>query len=277
MRICAGVVVTTCALMWATVPTQARVEELNADQIIAKANHASLYQGEDFRGNVIMKITSKQGFVRERQFNMLRKDEGQGEGNQKYFVFFRKPADVRKMVFMVHKKTAVDAHDDRWLYMPSLDLVRRIAASDKRTSFVGSDFLYEDISGRNPAEDQHELTEVTDKAYVLKSKPKHPDDVEFSYYVTMVDKATFLPMQIAFFKGDDRLYRTIKAKQVELIPAQNDGDQKAYPTVIHSVAENLDTGSRTEMTLSNLRYNTGVETGIFSERYLRRPPREVTR
>jgi outer membrane lipoprotein-sorting protein len=263
--------------MWATVPTQARVEELNADQIIAKANHASLYQGEDFRGNVIMKITSKQGFVRERQFNMLRKDEGQGEGNQKYFVFFRKPADVRKMVFMVHKKTAVDAHDDRWLYMPSLDLVRRIAASDKRTSFVGSDFLYEDISGRNPAEDQHELTEVTDKAYVLKSKPKHPDDVEFSYYVTMVDKATFLPMQIAFFKGDDRLYRTIKAKQVELIPAQNDGDQKAYPTVIHSVAENLDTGSRTEMTLSNLRYNTGVETGIFSERYLRRPPREVTR
>ena len=28
-----------------------------------------------------------------------------------------------------------------------LDLVKRIASTDKRSSFVGSDFTYEDISG----------------------------------------------------------------------------------------------------------------------------------
>ncbi len=39
--------------------------------------------------------------------------------------------------------------------LPDLDLVKRIAAGDKRTSFVGSHFLYEDISGRAVQEDKH--------------------------------------------------------------------------------------------------------------------------
>ena len=48
---------------------------------------------------------------------MLRKDVGDTDKDQKYFVYFQAPADVRKMIFMVHKHAEPGKEDDRWLYM----------------------------------------------------------------------------------------------------------------------------------------------------------------
>ena len=143
-------------------------EELSVDDIINRANLAAYYAGDDGRGTVTMTITDSQGRERKREFVILRKDKEDG-GEQFFFVYFKKPSDVRKMVFMVHKH--IDRDDDRWLYLPALDLVKRIAASDKRTSFVGSNYLYEDVSGRGINEDVHELTDTTDTFFVVKNTP----------------------------------------------------------------------------------------------------------
>ncbi len=250
---------------------------LTADQIAAKANRMALYQGEDSKGKVRMTIKDRQGRIRKRAFHMLRKDVGDNGQDQKYFTFFQKPADVRKMVFMVHKHAALEKDDDRWLYMPSLDLVKRIAASDKRTSFVGSDFLYEDISGRSPKEDVHELVETTDRFFVLKNTPKVPDSVEFAYYLAYVDKETFLPMKLEFFKDGDRVYRIIESVKVERIHARENNQQVVYPTVTQSRARDLENGSETTMTFSDIHYNIGLGGKVFTERYLRRPPRDAMR
>ncbi|QTA89115.1 outer membrane lipoprotein-sorting protein [Desulfonema magnum] len=257
--------------------TEEMQEALTVEDIVRKANHASLYQGADGKGKVTMVITDKQGRTRERAFNMLRKDVGEKDGDQQYFVYFQSPADVRKMVFMVHKHAALEKDDDRWLYMPSLDLVKRIAASDKRTSFVGSDFLYEDISGRNITEDTHELIRTTDEYYVIKNIPKVPDSVEFEYYVAYIDKKTFIPMKIEYFKKDKRCCRIIESKKVENIEAEENGKKVIYPTVIRSSAKDMENGTKSEMTFSNVRYNIGLDDKIFTERYLRRPPRNAMR
>ncbi len=248
-----------------------------ADEIAKKANHMALYQGADSKGKVAMVITDKQGRTRSREFNMLRLNVGQGDGDQKYYAFFQSPADVRKMIFMVHKQAALVEDDDRWLYLPGLDLVKRIAASDKRTSFVGSDFLYEDISGRSPAEDKHQLVETTDKYFILKNIPKRPDQVEFDYYLAYIDQKTFVPIRMEFYKNGNRLYRDIEAIQVEEIQAEENGRTVAYPTVTVSVARDLEGGSETRMVASDIRYNIGLSDKIFTERYLRRPPRDAMR
>lgn len=247
------------------------------EEIVRKANHMALYQGRDGKGKVTMVISDKQGRTRERQFTMLRKDEGEANQDQKYYVFFQRPADVRKMVFMVHKHAAIGRDDDRWLYMPGLDLVKRIAASDKRTSFVGSDFLYEDISGRNPAEDTHELIETTEACYVIKNVPKDPGTVEFAYYIAHIDKATFMPVKLEYFKAGDRLYRVIESTQVEPVEAKEGEKRVVYPTVIQSRARDLESGSTSKMTFSEVRYNVGLKDSLFTERYLRRPPRDAIR
>jgi outer membrane lipoprotein-sorting protein len=236
--------------------------------IVTKANVMAYYQGDDGKAKVKMTITNKQGQTREREFIILRKDVKDG-GDQNYFVYFQRPADVRRMVFMVHKHAAVDKDDDRWLYLPALSLVKRIAASDKRTSFVGSDFLYEDVSGRSLELDKHELIETTDKYFVVKNTPKKPGEVEFSHYNVSIDRKTYMPMKMEFYDKDGgQLYRVIESKKVEII--------EGFPTVTQSVVQDLKTGSKTLMAFTDVDYNIGIG-DIFEERYLQRPPREAMR
>ena len=235
--------------------------------IVNKANVVAYYQGEDGKAKVKMTITNKQGQKREREFIILRKDVKDG-GDQNYFVYFQKPADVRKMVFMVHKHADPNKDDDRWLYLPALSLVKRIAAGDKRTSFVGSDFLYEDVSGRSLQEDTHELIKTTEELFVVKNVPKKPDTVEFSYYNVSIDRKTYVPMKMDFYDKENKLYRVIESKKVEKI--------QDFYTVVKSEVRDLKKESKTEMEFSDITYNIKLQ-DIFEERYLHRPPREAIR
>ena len=184
--------------------------DITVNEIVHEVNKTAYYQGKSGRAQVEMVITDKQGRVRQRRFTILRKDdadsdESRGEAyhsDQKFYVYFQRPADVNKMVFLVLKHLEQD--DDRWLYLPALDLVKRIAASDQRTSFAGSDYFYEDVSGRSLYADTHELIDTTDNYYVLKHTPKDPSNVEFAHYIMYVHKESFIPVQTVYF--DDKGY-----------------------------------------------------------------------
>jgi translation elongation factor P/translation initiation factor 5A len=71
-----------------------------------------------------------------------------------------------------------------------------------------------------------------------------------------------------FYNKNDKLYRVIESEKVETI--------QDYPTVVKSVVKNLDTGGKTEMEFSEVKYDINLE-DIFTERYLRQPPREAIR
>ncbi|MBN2581768.1 MAG: outer membrane lipoprotein-sorting protein [Planctomycetes bacterium] len=266
------IVWTVAVLAVAIAPVMAQDEkaaepkkELTVDEIVKKANHAAYYQGKDGRSLVKMTIKDPGGTTREREFTVLRKTIEDG-GDQKFFVYFHQPSDVRKMTYLVWKHVG-DKDDDRWLYMPALDLVKRIAASDKRTSFVGSNFLYEDISGRGTDEDTHTLTETTDKHYVLKNVPKDPKAVEFASYTLWIDKTTFLPAKAEYVNDQGKVYRTVEALEIKTI----DG----FPTVVKSVAKDVASGGETVSEFSEIRYNIDLKDDVFEERSLRRPPREA--
>ena len=243
-----------------------QVRALTVDEIVDKANLASYYGGDDGIARANMIITDKQGRTREREFTIMRKDVEDG-GRQFYYVYFHKPGDVRKTVFMVHKN--LDRDDDRWLYLPALDLVKRIAASDKRTSFVGSHFLYEDVSGRSIAEDTHTLKEETAEHWVLDNVPKNPESVEFTHYLIWIAKSTFLPVKAEYYDARGKVYRRVEAIEVKEIDD--------IPTVTRSHVQDLNTGGTTEMTFKNIQYNVGITDNTFTERYLRNPPRKYIR
>ncbi|SFM66150.1 outer membrane lipoprotein-sorting protein [Thermodesulforhabdus norvegica] len=259
-------IITAFFLCILLIPFSPVFSSMAVEEIVNRANIASYYAGDDGIADAEMKIYDSQGRVRERQFRIIRKDLEDG-GDQFYYVYFFEPGDVRKTVFMVHKHT--DRDDDRWLYLPALDLVKRIAASDKRTSFVGSHFFYEDVSGRSPEDDRHELIEETEAHYVLKNIPKDADIVEFSSYTVWIDKNTFLPMKAEYLDKNGKLYRRMTVEDVSVI--------QGFPTVIKAKMEDLNSGGYTEMRFRSVKYNVNVPEDIFSERYLRRPPRQYIR
>lgn len=241
--------------------------ELTVDEIVQQANQAAYYAGDDGRAQVQMDIVDSDGGVRTRKFTLLRLNTK--NGNQKFYVYFKEPADLYKQVFMVWKEVGQDKSDSRWIWLPALNLKRSIAPGDKRISFVGSDFVYEDVSGRNLAEDEHELLEITETQYIVKNTPVDPKSVEFSFYTIRIDRDTFLPRRAEYFDHNSKLYRTVEATKIEEI--------QGFATVIESVVHDLTTGSSTTNTFSEVEYDIGLKENIFTERFLRRPPREVTR
>jgi len=241
--------------------------DLTVDEIITKANDAAYYAGKDGQADVKMTITDAKGGERVREFRILRLNTE--DKNQKFYVYFNEPADVRRMVYLVWKKVGEGQDDDRWMYLPALDLVRRIAPGDKRTSFVGSDFVYEDVSGRNLNADEHELVSSEGGQYQIKNTPKDPGSVEFSFYNVWIDQDTFLPRKAEYYDKNGKLYRRVEGKKVETI--------QGYPTVMESVVSDLNTGGKTVNAFSGVKYDIGLNDAIFSERFLKRPPREATR
>ena len=237
--------------------------------IIAKSEKAAYYAGGDGKSMARMIIVDSQGRKQMRQFTILRKDvldnEGTETGDQKMLVFFSRPTEVKGTVFRVEKRTNINTDDDRWLYLPALDLVKRIAAGDKRTSFVGSHFFYEDVSGRAVSEDNFTMQNTADTHYVLRATPKNVGSVEFSHYIVEIDKQTYLPTLINFFKGDDN-YRRVEAVSVETV--------QGYPTVVRSKVSDLASGGYTLMEFRGIQYDIALPDSVFSERSLRVPPRE---
>lgn len=233
----------------------------SVDEIVQKTNHMAYYQGTDGRAKVNMTITDAQGRTREKAFTILRKNMDDKDEAQDFYVYFTEPADERGTVFMVHK--LVDKDDDRWLYLPALDVVKRIAASDKRTSFAGSTFFYEDVTGRNINADKHELVQTTDLYYVLKNTPKDPSTVEFDSYTMYIHKETFIPVQITFEKGGE-IYRTATTLDVK--------DIQGHKTVVKGKMEDKKMGTTTVLDYPSVEYDVQLPEDIFTERYLRNAP-----
>jgi len=246
----------------------------SVQMIVEQANRVSYYQGKDGRAKVSMTIVDSQERKRKRQFTILRWDQPSKNkitkdnatdtycGDQKFYIYFHLPADVNKMVFMVWKH--IDRDDDRWLYLPALDLVKRISSTEKRTSFVGSNFFYEDVSGRNINADKHELLETTKTLYKLKNVPKDLQSVGFSYYIAWIHRKTFVPIKIEYYDKKGTKYREYQATKVEYI--------KGYPTVTKSKMTDLRTKGYTVLQYSNVKYDVGIPENVFTERYLRRAP-----
>tara|TARA_R110002096_G_scaffold12681_8_gene45348 strand:+ start:326 stop:1144 length:819 start_codon:yes stop_codon:yes gene_type:complete len=254
--------------------------EPTVDEIVAAANRVGYYQGRDGRAQVEMEIVDAQGRKRVREMTILRRDlddpkakpkEGEQQkhddsycGEQRFYVRFRRPADVDKTTFLVWKKPGED--DDRWLYLPALDLVKRVSSADKRSSFVGSNFFYEDVSGRHVQADNHKLLEASKTYYIVASTPKDPSSVEFASYKMWIHRDSSVVVKVEYRDEKDKVYRTYEALAVEKI--------QGYQTVTKARMKDLRSKSETNVTYRDVTYDIGLPDDIFTERYLRRAPRK---
>ncbi len=253
-------------------PTAALAADLSVDEIVERTNRVAYYPGNDGRARVKMTITDAQERTRLRQFTIIRRDQEQdeadsGSGEQKMYVYFHRPSDISKMSFLVWKYPAGD--DERWLYLPALDLVRRIAASDERTSFVGSHFFYEDVSGRSPEMDRHELLKTSKNYFVLRNTPKDSSAVEFAHYDMWVHRESFIPVKMEYVDAAGEVYRRYEALEVKTI--------QWHPTVVKARMSDLRSDGNTLLEYGAVVFDIGVPEDVFSERYLRNPPTEHLR
>ena len=249
------------AVLW-TVPALAQPD---ATQLMKDAHLKMYYAGDDGTARVSMTITDKKGKTRNRDFVIIRKDFTDG-GEQRYFVYFFEPNDVRRMTFMAWKNPEGD--DSRWIFVPSLDLVKPLSANDKKSSFVGSDFAYEDVSGRHWSEDAHTFLREEEldghKTWVIESAPKEDD--YFAKKTTWIDQESGLILK--------EIYVDDKGKELKIFETLKIETMDGYPTAVERRMTTPRKENNTVIAFANIDYDQGIGEDIFSERYLKSPPRE---
>lgn len=253
-------------LIW--MPNGVSGAEANARTIVRNSLQAFYYAGKDMRAKVTMRLINAQGQERKREMIMLRKNTGEA-GEQRYYIYFRAPSDIKGTTFMVWKY--LQKEDDRWIFIPAIKLVRRIAADDKRSSFVGSDFTHEDVSGRSLDDETHTLLRTEEiagrSAYIIESKPKV--QANYTRRLSWIDQQHWLPLKEEYFDARDQKVRAFTADRVEQI----DG----HWTVTARTMKNLQTGHHTQTRFGDIKYDIGLKQNLFSERFLRNPPRKWIR
>ena len=93
-----------------------------------------------------MQLIDKNGHKRVREMKTFSKDIRDDEYK---LIFFLAPSDVKNTAFLTYDYLNDDKDDDQWLYLPALHKTKRIPASDKDSSFMGSDFTYFDMTKPN--------------------------------------------------------------------------------------------------------------------------------
>ena len=222
--------------------------------------------GKDSRLAMSMRLVDRQGRGRERTLS-VRALRRHGAVGDRVLVRFTYPADIAGTGFLVWERPGGD--DDRFLYLPALGRVRRIAGEEKQESFVGSDLTYEDIGGRDIADytyafaDQNVTWTAPDggrhPAWALESRARDRR-ADFPRSVSLVLKDRFIVVQSDIFNSRNERVKRFDVRRIDRV----DG----IWTVLDLVMANERDGTRTELTTSSIRYDIGLTEQEFSRRQL---------
>ena len=217
--------------------------------------------GKDMIAKVTLEITPKQGTKRLRQFVMMRKEY---KDMTKMVTFFLAPTDVLGAAFLVFDRKGAD--DLRWLYLPSIGQVRQMSAESNRQSFFGSDFVYEDLSNRDPDQDDHKVvgTQKVDQweCWVVDSTPKKARGLDFARYRSWIWKTGNLIVRQEYYDGAGKVLRRGQVQSVKEV--------QGIWTWHQGTVENVKTGSKSKMEIADVKYNTNVPDERFADSQLAR-------
>ncbi len=214
-------------------------------------------QGKDMSGLLTMTLVDAKGKERVRSIKQVLGTFGSVD---KKLMVFQSPADVRGTSFMNWSYADAGKSDDQWIYLPALKRVKRISSEGRGDYFMGSDFTYDDLGDRHPSADTHTLTgtETVDgeQCWVVESVPKNPADL-YSRTVTWVSREKSVGLKRDYYDRRGALLKTLRVSSVGLIS----GVWIITKTEMHNVQK----GTSTRMEFSDVRINTGIADGSFSE------------
>jgi hypothetical protein len=165
----------------------------------------------------------------------------------------------------------VHAADERWMFVPLTGKVVKVQAPD-RSSFLGSDFLREELSGRDADADLHRLLRrerlLERDCYVVESIPRAP--AGFTNCVSWIDAETFLPLRQEFRGSRGAVTRVFTGKRIEWIESRKD-PRIRYPTLMERTMTAFPSGRFTRVVLDSVVYDQGLRAGDFTRDHLRVP------
>jgi len=251
----------------ASADARAVAADLSARDIMEKNFFVSKLKS--MKAEASMALVNDKGQKRERKSQNIVKLQSNGI-DSRVLVKFDAPNDIKGTSFLQLEHS--DGDDDLWIYLPALKKSRRLVASNKKDSFVGSDFSYGDIL--LPKVDLYRHTLVrsepieNQECFVIESVPAN-DTVKansgYSKKITWVRKDNFLEHKVEYFDLSGRLLKTQTITEHKLVEPDT---QRWF--ALHREMTNHQTGHRTDFRFNKLEPGLPVADELFSTRYLER-------
>jgi len=142
-------------------------------------------------------------------------------------ITFLEPKKYEDMTFLSHDRTAPEAADARWMYLPVNRRVRSIPSARRGDAFFGTDFSYEDMQSelKFKLEDWHFESggqETTDgqTRYRLSGTPKTDRiarELGYGGFEAVIDGKTWMPVRVEFLDARSRPLKSIEVREIDRI------------------------------------------------------------
>ena len=207
--------------------------------------------------------------------HMLIKQYGGGDNGLKNTVFdFIQPASAKGTRILQAEK--LGRADDRWVYLPELRTIRRIAAADRYRSFVGSELTYNDMTLRKIDEDKSEIISPSENIEVggvlyncwkIKSTPIKLNEVEYGYRISWFDKKTYIPVRTEFYdkRNPDKMIKINEVEKLEMVKGVTGIE---YPLRRSTLVTNLNTKRKSRVTVKDFKFDEKISDSYFNQTWL---------
>jgi outer membrane lipoprotein-sorting protein len=224
---------------------------LSGDEILAKVEKA-LTGPKDYEGTSIMVLANADGSGKEqRSLKMW------VAGSEKRVIKFMSPAGIEGIGLLTV------GPGEMYLYLPSQNKIRRIEGGSMIEDFQGTDFSYNEMGSFDYKKDYAaSLASEDDASWTLELARKAGADRSYERLVMIVGKADFVPKRVDMYKNGKML------KQLSILEVSENG---SYKVPVKLRMENVEKKHYTEMTLSGLKFDQGLEAeDTFSKRFLKK-------
>lgn len=171
----------------------------------------------DLAADVTITLETRGGTARTWRVRLLSLEAGGAGGGEKTIVVFQEPRDVRGTALLT--VTAPGSDDEQWLYLPAVGRLKRIASHNRASSFMGTEFSYEDIATQPLDKYRFRyLRDDTLSGVATSVVERYPVDTASSYsrQVLWLDRDHHRPLRVDFYDRADALLKTLHFRGYQL-------------------------------------------------------------
>lgn len=174
------------------------------------------------------------------------------------------PADQKGTAYLL-REVPKQPHDEEWVWLPAVRRVRKILPVESSRSFLDSDFTLWDLGLVDVRATYTFLREETHddvRAFVIQEVPAGAQGTwYYSRVVTWLAADSSMPLERQFFDPAGVLWKVEKIQQVTTI--------NGAATPLKLRMEDRQTGSSTDITVSDVRYDVDLPDALFDPAHLR--------
>lgn len=175
------------------------------DIITMVRDHNKGFKSEENEMTLIIKENSSVTAERKLRGKIIEFDLAQN--GLKSLIEFMHPSDVKGTKLLTWLKDGEDK--SQWIYLPSLNKSKRILSSNSNSSFMGSEFSYNDIGGEQIDKNTYKLLNETkngnDLIWSIEQRPKDTNEKE--YKVIFVKKSLMAVERAEYFNAKGEKYK----------------------------------------------------------------------